>query len=165
MSFSSFRQRIATMIKQASESLAGRIEYLHLNGFGLDDLPPNSCKNDGFEADFPDRSPPCRKRQALHAQSVYPDLSGTGSSQLGVNVSATPCDDSDDACALYGQTWNASEFGRSFGVAGTTARNYLDRLTDAWWCDNCLHGTENISKRLPKRPRFTWPTWDPSCSA
>ena len=31
----------------------------------------------------------------------------------------------------HGQMWNASEFGRSFGVADTTVRGYLDRLTSA----------------------------------
>ena len=31
----------------------------------------------------------------------------------------------------HAQLWNASEIGRSFGMADTTVRNYLDKLTDA----------------------------------
>ena len=31
----------------------------------------------------------------------------------------------------HGQIWNASEFARSFGVADTTIRHYLDVLTSA----------------------------------
>ena len=53
----------------------------------------------------------------------------------------------------HGQIWNASEFGRSFGVADTTVRNYLDLLSSALVVRQMLLWHENISKRQIKSPK------------
>jgi predicted AAA+ superfamily ATPase len=53
----------------------------------------------------------------------------------------------------HGQTWNASEFARSFGVADTTVRNYLDRLSSALVIRLLLPWHENIAKRQVKAPK------------
>jgi hypothetical protein len=53
----------------------------------------------------------------------------------------------------HGQIWNASEFARSFGVADTTVRSYLDRLTSALVVRQLLPWHENISKRQVKAPK------------
>ena len=53
----------------------------------------------------------------------------------------------------HGQIWNASEFGRSFGVADTTVRNYLDLLSSALVVRQLLPWYENISKRQVKAPK------------
>jgi hypothetical protein len=54
----------------------------------------------------------------------------------------------------HGQTWNASEFGRSFGVADTTVRSYLDVLTAALVIRQLLPWQENISKRQVRAPKI-----------
>ena len=54
----------------------------------------------------------------------------------------------------HGQVWNASEFGRSFGVADTTVRNYLDLLSSALVVRQLLPWHENISKRQVKSPKI-----------
>ena len=53
----------------------------------------------------------------------------------------------------HGQTWNASEFARSFGVADTTIRGYLDRLTSALVVHQLQPWHENISKRQVRAPK------------
>jgi len=53
----------------------------------------------------------------------------------------------------HGQVWNSSEFARSFGVADTTIRGYLDRLTSALVVRQLLPWHENISKRQIKSPK------------
>jgi predicted AAA+ superfamily ATPase len=53
----------------------------------------------------------------------------------------------------HGQTWNASEFARSFGVADTTVRGYLDRLTAALVVQQLHPWHENISKRQVRAPK------------
>ena len=48
----------------------------------------------------------------------------------------------------HGQIWNASEFGRAFGMSDKTVRNYLDILTSTfviqqlspWWENICKSG-------------------------
>jgi len=53
----------------------------------------------------------------------------------------------------HGQIWNASDFARSFGVADTTVRNYLDLLTSALVIRQLLPWHANISKRQVKAPK------------
>ena len=53
----------------------------------------------------------------------------------------------------HGQTWNSSEFARSFGVADTTVRNYLDLLTSTLVVRQLQPWSENISKRQVKSPK------------
>lgn len=53
----------------------------------------------------------------------------------------------------HAQTWNASEFARSFGVADTTIRHYLDILTSTFVVRQLLPWHENISKRQIKAPK------------
>jgi hypothetical protein len=54
----------------------------------------------------------------------------------------------------HGQIWNSSEFARSFGVADTTVRNYLDTLTSALVVTQLQPWHENISKRQIKSPKI-----------
>jgi hypothetical protein len=53
----------------------------------------------------------------------------------------------------HGQTWNSSEFARSFGVADTTVRGYLDMLTSALVVTQLPPWHENIGKRQIKAPK------------
>lgn len=53
----------------------------------------------------------------------------------------------------HGQVWNSSEFGRSFGVADTTVRNYLDLLASALVVRQLQPWHENISKRQVRSPK------------
>ena len=54
----------------------------------------------------------------------------------------------------HAQLWNASELGRSFGVADTTVRSYLDKLTDALVVRQLKPWHENLGKRQVKAPKI-----------
>jgi predicted AAA+ superfamily ATPase len=54
----------------------------------------------------------------------------------------------------HAQLWNASELGRSFGVADTTVCSYLDKLTDALVVRQLKPWHENLSKRQVKAPKI-----------
>ncbi len=53
----------------------------------------------------------------------------------------------------HGQVWNASEFARSFGVADTTARRYLDVLSSAMVVRQLQPYHVNLAKRQVKAPK------------
>ena len=53
----------------------------------------------------------------------------------------------------HGQVWNASEFARSFGVADTTIRRYLDLLTSTFVVRQLQPWTANIKKRQVRSPK------------
>jgi predicted AAA+ superfamily ATPase len=53
----------------------------------------------------------------------------------------------------HGQVWNASEFARSFGVADTSVRRYLDELTATFVVRQLRPWHENVAKRQVKAPK------------
>ena len=53
----------------------------------------------------------------------------------------------------HGQTWNASEFARSFGVSDMTVRHYLDVLTAALVVRQLAPWHANVKKRQVKSPK------------
>jgi predicted AAA+ superfamily ATPase len=53
----------------------------------------------------------------------------------------------------HGQVWNASEFGRSFGVSHHAVRRYLDVLDATFMVRVLRPWTENLAKRQVKSPK------------
>lgn len=54
----------------------------------------------------------------------------------------------------HGQSFNASEIGASFGIADTTARNYLDILVSTFLIRELQPWHYNTKKRLVKKPKI-----------
>lgn len=144
------------MLRQSSETLAGRIFYHQLSGFAMDEIGSENYKQlwlrGGFPLSFLARSHNHSDewRRGFIQTFLERDLP-----QLGVNIRSTTLSRFWQMLAHYhGQTWNASEFGRSFGVADTTVRNYLDLLTSALVVRQLPPWHENISKRQVKAPKI-----------
>lgn len=144
------------LLRQSSESLAGRIAYRELDGFGLDEVGvehyPRLWLRGGFPLSYLARSAAEseRWRRQFIRTFLERDLP-----QLGITVSATTLRRFWTMLAHYhAQTWNASEFGRSFGVADTTVRHYLDILSSALVVRQLAPWHENISKRQVKAPKI-----------
>lgn len=55
---------------------------------------------------------------------------------------------------VHGQVFNASEIGKSMGVAHTTAARYLDVLSGTFMVRRLMPWHENIKKRQVKSPKF-----------
>ena len=143
------------MLRQGSESLAGRIFYHRLDGFSLDETGDEASDRLWFRGGFPrsylasNDEESMEWRRAFILTFLERDLP-----QLGISIRSN---------ALYrfwrmlshyhGQTWNASEFSRSFGVSDTTVRSYLDTLTGAMVVRQLQPWHENISKRQVKAPK------------
>ncbi len=137
------------LLRQSSESLAGRIAYHELPGLSLAEAGHQAAVRlwvrGGFPRAFLARGDAMSMewRQRFLRTFLERDLPG-----LGVNVGAETMRRFWTMVAHHhGQPWNASEFGRSFGVADTTVRGYLDRLTDALVIRQLKPWHENIGKR------------------
>ncbi len=143
------------LLRQGSESLAGRIVYHELGGFALAEVGAERHQRLWMRGGLP-RSYLARTlaeshewRAAFVRTFLERDLP-----QLGFNLNSNAMRRFWTMLAHYhGQVWNASEFGRSFGVADTTARSYLDRLTSALVVRQLLPWHENIAKRQVKAPK------------
>ncbi|MGD9079754.1 MAG: ATP-binding protein [Desulfobacterales bacterium] len=143
------------LLQQSAETLAGRIIYHKLDGFSLDEVGADQHMRLWLRGRFP-RSFLARShaeseewRRAFIQTFLERDLP-----QLGITIRSATLRRFWTMLAHYhGQTWNASEFGRSFGVADTTVRNYLDLLSSALVVRQLLPWHENISKRQVKAPK------------
>lgn len=143
------------LLRQGSESLAGRIFYLELGGFSLDEVGAENYIRLWLRGGFP-RSYLARShtesdewRKGFIRTFLERDLP-----QLGITIGSTTLHRFWTMLAHYhGQIWNGSEFARSFGVADTTIRNYLDVLTSALVIRQLPPWHENISKRQVKAPK------------
>lgn len=143
------------LLTQSSESLAGRIIYHKLPGFSLDETGIETLNRLWFRGGFP-RSYLARSHSESHEWrcAFIQTFLERDVVQLGIRIGATTLQRFWNMLAHYhGNIWNASEFSRSFGVADTTVRNYLDILTDALVIRQLQPWYENISKRQVKSPK------------
>ncbi len=144
------------LLRQTSESLAGRIAYHELGGFSLDEVgakklrrlwlrggmpPAFLAKTDAEGADW------CRRFIRTFTERDAPSL--------GINIPAETLRRFWAMLAHYhAQTLNAAEIGRSFAMSDATVRRYLDALTSALVVRQLRPWFENIGKRQVKAPRI-----------
>lgn len=145
----------ANLLRQTSESLAGRIAYYELGGLSLDEVGPTQWerlwRRGGFPRSFLARSEPesLRWREALIRTYLERDIPA-----LGLRLSAPALRRFWMMLAHYhGQTWNGSELARAFAVAHTTVQRYLDVLTETFMVRQLQSWHENIGKRQVKAPK------------
>ena len=144
------------LLKQNSETLAGRITYHELDGFGLADVGARHWRRLWLRGGYP-RSYLARTdaesfswRQDLRRTYVEQDLPA-----LGPGYPARTIERVWEMLAhCHGQIWNGSEIARSFGVSHTTSRRYLDLLVDTFMVRLLAPWTGNQGKRLVKSPKL-----------
>ena len=143
------------LLRQSSESLAGRIIFHELSGFAIEEVGIDNTSKLWQRGGFPrsylagSDTESHEWRRAFIQTFLERDLP-----QLGINIRSTTMRRIWRMLAHYhGQLWNASEIGRSFGVSDTTVRNYLDILTSALVIKQISPWHENISKRQVKAPK------------
>jgi uncharacterized protein len=144
------------LLRQSSESLAGRIEIIEIGGFTLDETgiasAPALWLRGGFPRSFTapgDSSSAVWRREFVRA-TVERDLP-----QLGVNVAAPALYRFWSMLAHYhGQVWNAADPARSLGVNESTVRRYLDLLTQAYLIRQVQPWFANLGKRQVKAPKI-----------
>jgi uncharacterized protein len=144
--------------RQAAESLAGRIEYLELAPFTLDEVgatPENLQRlllRGGFPESFlaPSDKASLRWRRAFIRTFLEQDIP-----QLGIRVPATQLRRFWLMLAhLHGQLWNASQVAASLGTTPPTMRHWLDILTDTFMLRVLPPWHSNPGKRLVKSPKI-----------
>ena len=143
----------AELLRQTSESLAGRVAFHILDGFDLAeaDDPERLWLRGGFPRSYLASSDAASRRwrdgfiRTLLARDL-PDLGSTIPSTTLRRFWTM-------LAHWHGQTWNGAEFGRAFGVSHTTVRRYLDLLTSVFVVRQLLPWFENISKRQVRSPK------------
>jgi predicted AAA+ superfamily ATPase len=143
------------LLKQSSESLAGRIAYYELQGFSVDEVGIENLNRLWVRGSYP-RSYLAASHKASSAwrRNLIKTFLERDVSELGFAVASTTLHRFWSMLTHYhGQTWNYSEFARSFGVSDHAIRNYLDILTAMYVVRVLPAYHENISKRQVKAPK------------
>ncbi len=144
------------LIRQSSESLAGRIHYYNLGGLGLHEVGVARLDRRWLRGGFPPAWLARSNAAAfLWLDSFVRTFLERDVPGLGVRVPAPALRRFWTMLAhWHGQIWNSSEFARSFGVADTTVRRYLDLLTGALVVRQLQPSHANVAKRQVKAPKI-----------
>jgi predicted AAA+ superfamily ATPase len=143
------------LLRQSSETLAGRLETVPLEGFRLSDLGAASQDRHWLRGGFPlaytartESDSLAWRRQFLGA-FLERDLP-----QLGVTIPSVALRRFWNMVAHYhGQIWNAAELARALAVNESTVRRYLDLLTGVFMLRQLAPWFENLGKRQVKAPK------------
>jgi predicted AAA+ superfamily ATPase len=144
------------LLRQSSESLAGRIAHYELGGFSLRELPGSPVERLWRRGGFPRSYLARTEAESVRWRADFiATFLGRDLPQLGIRVAATTLERFWAMLAHYhGQTWNSSELARAFGVADTTVRHYLDILTSTYVVRQLEPWHENLAKRQVKAPKI-----------
>ncbi len=142
--------------RQASESLAGRVEIIEIRGFDLNELPTGAQDILWLRGGFPrsylaaDEEGSVVWRKNFIRTFLERDLAA-----LGFGLSPALMGRFWTMVAHYhAQLWNGSEIAASLGIAPNTARAYLDALEQTYMIRRLLPWQANLGKRLVKSPKI-----------
>ena len=143
------------LLQQSSETLAGRLETVPLEGFRLADLGAAAQSRHWLRGGFPlaylarSESDSMAWRQQFLQTFLERDMP-----QLGVTIPATAMRRFWTMIAHYhGQIWNAAEMARAMALNESTVRRYLDLMTGVFMVRQLPPWFENLGKRQVKAPK------------
>jgi len=144
------------LLRQSSESLAGRIAYLTLPGLALGEVGMKHLDRLWLRGGFP-RSYTARgdAASARWRSDFVRTFVERDAPQLGIHIPSLTLERFWAMLAhFHGQLWNASELGRSFGVSHHVVRRYLEALEATYLVRILRPWSANLGKRQVKSPRI-----------
>ncbi|MBS1115008.1 MAG: ATPase superfamily-like protein [Nitrospirae bacterium] len=144
------------LLRQTSESLAGRIETISMSGFSMSEVGHVALARHWLRGGFPPsylartESDSLAWRKNFIQTFLERDLP-----QWGIGTPSAALLRFWTMLAHYhGQTWNAAEPARSLGVSEPTVRRYLDILSGVFMVRQLLPWHANLKKRQIKAPKI-----------
>jgi len=143
------------LLRQSSETLAGRLETITLSGFSLQELGYAALRRHWRRGGFP----PAYIARSENASFIWrrqfiQTFLERDLPQLGSAIPAATLFRFWTMVSHYhGGVWNAAEAARSLSVSEPTARRYLDLLTGMFMIRQLPPWHENIQKRQVKSPK------------
>ena len=144
-----------SLIRGASETLAGRISFIDVSGFSLEEVGPENLAVRWWRGGFP-KAYLARNNEAARRwhEDFFRTFLERDIPQLGINIPAATLRRFWTMVAHYhGQILKVSELARSIGSSEPTARRYLDLLTGTYVVRQLPPWFENLKKRQVKAPK------------
>jgi predicted AAA+ superfamily ATPase len=147
------------LLKQSSESLAGRIAYKELSGFTVAEIHHQSPKDfdrlwlrGGFPDSFLSKSDEASLRWRLNFINTYLERDVP---QLGPRIPAVTLRNLWTMLAhSQGGQVNIAQLGNNLDVTSPTAKRYLELLEDLLLIRTLRPWSGNVAKRLVKAPKI-----------
>jgi hypothetical protein len=144
------------LLRQSSESLAGRIETVAMSGFSTEEVGGSFQARHWLRGGFPlsflarTESDSLAWRKNFIQTFLERDIP-----QWGIGTPAIALLRFWTMLAHYhGQVWNAAEPARSLGVSEPTVRRYLDILSGVFMIRQLIPWHANLKKRQVKAPKI-----------
>lgn len=143
------------LVQKSSESLAGRIGFINLTGFKLNEVGYENMEKLWQRGGFPKSYLAFDEQQStLWRENFIQTFLERDISNYGFNIPPVTLRRFWLMLAHYhGQIWNGAEFARSMGVSEPTVKRYLDILTGTYMIRQLQPWFENIKKRQVKAPK------------
>jgi len=144
------------LVKNVSESLAGRVEFVEMGGFDLEEAGSATWRELWARGGFPRSYLAASDEDSVAwREGFIKTFLERDIPSLGIAIPAAALRRFWTMLAHYhGQTWNASELARAMGISDKTVRSYLDILTGAFMVRQLQPWHENLSKRQVKAPKI-----------
>lgn len=146
------------LMRQSSESLAGRVHYHELQPFSWDEWGgafsalPNFWWRGGFPLSALARTD---HDSMLWRENFTREFLERDIPNFGIRIPATTMRRFWQMLAhVHGQLWNASQLAQAFGVSVPTIGHYLDVLEATFMVRRLLPLETNLKKRLVKSPKI-----------
>ena len=143
------------LLRQSSESLAGRLEMIEMDGFSLPEVSQKESSRLWLRGGFPlsflakNDADSFTWRKSFIQAFLERDLR-----QQGIDIPAVSLHRFWAMLAnSHGQIWNAAPFAASLGISEPTVRRYLDVLTGVFMVRQIQPWYANIKKRQVKAPK------------
>ncbi len=143
------------LLRQSSESLAGRVETIMLDGFDLHEVGNGALRRHWRRGGFPPaylartEADSFAWRRGFIQTYLERDVAS-----FGVSLPASAMLRFWTMVAhVHGGVWNAADPARSLGVSMPTVRRYLDLFADLYLVRQLHPWHENMSKRQVKAPK------------
>lgn len=146
------------LLRQSSESLAGRISYIEMGGLNILEIEDNKkdLQKLWLRGGFPDSYQADNDDMAMDwLENLIRTYLERDVPQMGFRVPATRLRRLWTMLShLQGETVNYSKLGGNLEIDGKTVNHYIDILTDLLLVRRLESWHENVKKRLIKSPRF-----------
>ena len=143
------------LLRQSSESLAGRMETITLSGFTITDVGMSAHQVHWLRGGLPLSFLATNDSNSVAwRKSFIQTLLERDIPSFGLGTPATTLLRFWTMLAHYhGQVWNAAEPSRSLGIGETSVRRYLDLLEAVYMVRQLQPWHQNLKKRQVKSPK------------
>ena len=144
------------LLRQSSESLAGRMEIITIGGLSSDEVGAEQIERHWLRGGLPLSFLARNDNDSLVWRKHFVNtLLERDIPQLGIATPAATLHRFWSMLAHYhGQIWNAAEPSRSLGVSESSTRRYLDLLEGVFMVRQLQPWHENLKKRQVKSPKI-----------